>query len=218
MKKIYLIPGLGADERVFSGYSFPGFEKVVIQWSVPKQRESLAEYAERLFTLYEIENDATIIGVSFGGMIASEIAKENKNIQLILISSVESFREIPPLARMVAKSRVIYCIPDIILKKPTFLLYQLFGVAERSLKYQLAQIVKDTSPKFLRWAITAIGNWKGGLTDRACYKIHGSKDRILPGYKDADLIIEGGGHLIVLSHQNDIERVIKKLCTPGHKK
>jgi pimeloyl-ACP methyl ester carboxylesterase len=100
MKKIYLFPGLGADERVFVNLDLSGFEPVFIQWIQPLKNETIEAYALRLTEQIPDENPS-LIGVSFGGMIAVEVAKHIPAEKVILISSAKNGNEIPgyyPLA------------------------------------------------------------------------------------------------------------------------
>ena len=75
MKKIYCISGLGADERAFSKLNIKGFELKVIRWLMPIKDETLPEYASRM--RQDIDDDNPILmGLSFGGMLCTEIAKQ----------------------------------------------------------------------------------------------------------------------------------------------
>ena len=52
---IYLISGLGADERVFQNLDFGRLRPTFIQWIEPKDNESIQEYALRLSLQIKIE-------------------------------------------------------------------------------------------------------------------------------------------------------------------
>lgn len=82
---IYLFSGLGADQRVFQSINIPLYNLIYIQWIEPNINESMESYAERLLT--QIKSLNTIfLGVSFGGIMAIEVAKLIEVEKVILIS------------------------------------------------------------------------------------------------------------------------------------
>jgi len=99
MKKVYFISGLGADKRVFSFLDLSFCVPVFIEWITPLKKESLESYALRLSKNIP-EINPTIVGISFGGMLATEIAKANPDIKAIIISSNKTSAELPNLFRI----------------------------------------------------------------------------------------------------------------------
>ena len=77
--KIFAISGLGADKRVFK-YLILEHDLIPIEWIKPKEKEPIIEYSKRLIKEYGIGNEQEfgILGVSFGGLIATEISKLTK--------------------------------------------------------------------------------------------------------------------------------------------
>ena len=73
---IYYISGLGADERAFSKLDFvKKYNATYLPWlAVEQKKEPIAHYAKRLAEKIT-KPDPIIIGLSFGGMMAIEIAK-----------------------------------------------------------------------------------------------------------------------------------------------
>ena len=51
---------------------------IPVEWIKPKKKEPIIGYSKRLIKEYEIGNDQEfgILGVSFGGLIATEISNE----------------------------------------------------------------------------------------------------------------------------------------------
>ena len=90
--KIYFVSGLGADQRVFQKLKLSGYQAIHIQWVEPESQESIAEYTQRLISQIKSEKPI-IIGLSFGGIIAVEIAKQIKTEKVILISSTKNQQE-----------------------------------------------------------------------------------------------------------------------------
>lgn len=70
MQKIYLVSGLGADERVFVNIKIPHSEIIHLRWEIPLRNESISNYAKRLINQIDLTHNVILIGVSFGGLIA----------------------------------------------------------------------------------------------------------------------------------------------------
>ena len=94
MKTVYVFSGLGADERVFHKIDFSGYDVHFIKWITPQKNESIESYALRL-TSQITKPLPVLIGLSFGGMMAVEVAKHIATEKIILISSAKSKNEIP---------------------------------------------------------------------------------------------------------------------------
>ena len=100
-----MISGLGADKRVFDFLDLSAYSLHHVNWIPPLPRESMAAYATRL--LPQITSDKPVlIGVSFGGMIALEIAKLVSVEKVILISSAKSLNAIPSYFKLIPKLRL----------------------------------------------------------------------------------------------------------------
>ncbi len=56
-KVLYCIPGLGADERLFSKIRSNEFDVEVLNWIEPYENESLQSYAARLLNRYVKQNN-----------------------------------------------------------------------------------------------------------------------------------------------------------------
>ena len=84
MKKLFLFSGLGADKRVFDFLDFGKHLLHHIEWVKPLPDDTLPSYARRLLPQITEENP-TLVGVSFGGMIALEISKLIRVQKVILI-------------------------------------------------------------------------------------------------------------------------------------
>lgn len=86
--KLYCLSGLGVDKRAFQNFHPEGIELVHINWIDPKKNEALEVYAQRLFETVDPEQDYNLLGVSFGGMIASEFAKIRKPKRMFFVSTI----------------------------------------------------------------------------------------------------------------------------------
>lgn len=76
LQKIYTIGGLGSDHRAFQHLDLNA-ELHVLKWEQPQQKQSLSDYALRMSKQIEVGFEGWLIDVSFGGIVAQEIAKLN---------------------------------------------------------------------------------------------------------------------------------------------
>ena len=138
-QEIYIISGLGADERVFQKLDFSGFKTTFIKWIVPLDNETIENYATRL--LDQITTiKPTIIGLSFGGIVAVEIAKQIDTEKVILIASAKTKNEIPFYYRLAGQMRLHRFLPTSLLKKSNFITNWFFGTNSTFDKQLLKQI------------------------------------------------------------------------------
>ncbi|MCG8577374.1 MAG: alpha/beta hydrolase [Flavobacteriales bacterium] len=211
LKKIYCLSGLGVDHRAFQHLNLEGFEMVHIPWVKPLKGESLQSYSKRLFETVDLPQNYILIGVSFGGMVAQEFAKIQSPKQLFLISTIRNFHELPLKFKLAKVLNLHQLLPISILKSANFYTNYLFGVHQKKHKRLLKEILKDTDPYFLRWALQAILHWKNNQQVSG-YRIHGDRDRILKAISP-NLLIKEGGHFMIVTKAKEVEQGIKRTLT-----
>src|ERR1035437_6749894 len=128
MHTLYFIPGLGADERLFSKLKLPGYKKKFIKWLVPKENESLPHYAKRLSAQIDSSKSFSLIGVSFGGMLAVEMSKFLKPKKIFLISSAKTNRELPASIHPFRYFPVYNFLPESMLQSAAVFNKNQFGI------------------------------------------------------------------------------------------
>jgi pimeloyl-ACP methyl ester carboxylesterase len=210
MGNVYIFSGLGADERVFQQLDFSDYRAVFIKWIEPQKRESIEHYAKRL--IGQITSDKPVlIGLSFGGIMAVEVAKQINTEKLILIATAKTRNEIPFYYRLAGRLGLHKIMPAKLLKSSNFLTNWFFGVSSTFDRKLLRQILSETDSKFLKWAIDKIVHWKNHTLPENYIHIHGANDRILPvKFITCDVKINGGGHLMVLNHFEELNEILKQ--------
>lgn len=209
-KKLYIFSGLGADERVFQKLDFSEYTTNFIKWIEPLDQETIEQYSLRLITQISSENPI-IIGLSFGGIIAVEVAKLIATENIILIASAKTKNEIPFYFRLIGKLKIHKFIPIRILKSSNFITNWFFGINSKFDKNLLKQILNDTDPKFLKWAIDCIVSWQNKNKIVNLVHIHGTKDRIFPfRYSKSSFFIKGGGHFMTMNKINELNEILKE--------
>ena len=209
-KEVYIFSGLGADELVFKLIDFSDLSVTHVKWISPQKNETIEQYAARLLLQIQTPNPI-LVGLSFGGIMAIEVGKLIRTEKIILLATAKTFDEVPVYYRFLGKLRIHHLLPMTILKSSNFLTYWFFGLKSRADKKLLKQILVDTDALFLRWAIGRIVNWKNTELPQNAYHIHGDCDRILPlKFTNSNLIIKNGGHLMVLTHSEELSLAIRK--------
>lgn len=207
--RAYFISGLGADARVFRHLRLPaGYSPVHIPWLSPEPRESLRGYARRLADSIDAREPFILIGLSFGGMLATEIAEIKKPELLILISSLPSSNYLPPYFRWAGAVGLHKLVPIQFLKKISYA-KRVFSPETSEDKALLREMIRDADPGFIRWAIGAILHWDHPTLPGRFIHIHGTRDGILPSrFARPTHAIKGAGHLLVLNRGDEISNLI----------
>lgn len=210
MKTIYCISGLGADEKAFSKLNIEGFQLKVIDWIEPLKNEPLANYATRMLQ-YINEENPILMGLSFGGIMCIEIAKQIPVQKIILISSIKTKYELPLWMKLVAKTRLhkIYSMKSYKITQPIQNLF--LGATSADEKAMANNYRKNANTDYVKWAVNQILNWQNQQVAAPIFHIHGSADKMFPVKKvKADAIITNGKHLMVMTKANEVSIAIKQ--------
>lgn len=204
-----MISGLGADKRIFKYLDFGSHSMRHIEWIDPNQGESLPNYAHRLSAQIDQTKPFALAGLSFGGMLAQEIARELSVKRLFVISSIRSADELPWYLKVAGGMELHHKLPLVKLRELSGSPYSLFGVKEEKHRELLNEIMEDMDVSFVRWAFDAILNWKPQAYPEAI-RIHGTKDKILPlEGEETDLLLDGG-HLLTATHCEEVSEFMRE--------
>lgn len=212
LKPIYFISGLGADERIFQWLRYDNFRPVHVKWVSPDKGESIEAYAKRLSEQIQDE-EPVIVGLSFGGMVAIEIAKQLSAKKVVLLSSVKESGELPIYFKIFRAFPIHRIFPfKSILWAVYWLAYWLFGPEGTDEKALLKTVLQETDPRFLKWALHKVVVWKNKDIPENLVHIHGTRDRIFPfRFVSPDYTVEGCGHLMVMNRAEEISNLLEKL-------
>ncbi len=212
MKNIYLISGLGADERVFKNINFKNVNPKFIKWIPYQNKESLQEYCNRLAEQILDRSDVVLLGVSFGGIIAIELSKIIKTKKIVIISSIKTDSEKPYLYSIIRKSNILNLIPPKFLNLYSFIIPILFGVTSVEDKILLKDFIKNTDGSFIKWALNHILEWENQHLPKNLIHIHGDQDKFFPIKLISDTIpISHAGHFMILNKHEEISSILENL-------
>jgi len=212
--KAYFISGLGADKKAFQKIKLPsGYESVYLDWIPPQKNESLCNYARRFSSLIKNDDAFILIGLSFGGMLASEIARLRRPMKTIIISSLASSNELPWYFKQAGKIGLHKAVPMTFLKAGT-VIKNIMGVASKEDKAIIYNYAKYADPDLVRWSLHAIVNWDQPDRLPGIVHLHGSNDRMLPlKYTHPDFVIKGGGHLMIFNKADEVNKILNDVLS-----
>ncbi|MBL0183131.1 MAG: alpha/beta hydrolase [Chitinophagaceae bacterium] len=211
MKTIYCISGLGADEMAFSKLRVTGYELKVIPWLIPEQNETIQQYAARMRA--DIKEEFPILmGLSFGGMICTEIAKQVPVKKLIIISSIKSSEELPTWMKAVAKLRLHKILPLGSSKLTEPIQNMMLGASSKEERQIASHYRKKVDISYTNWAVHEAINWKNDQEHPGTIHIHGDSDRMFPIKNiKPTFTIPNGSHFMIMNKAADISRCINSI-------
>lgn len=198
---IYFMPGLAASSSIFEKIKLPEsqFEMYYLEWFVPELNETLTSYAKRMAELVKHEN-ATLIGVSFGGILVQEMKKYLKAQKIIIISSVKSNLELPQRMKIAKSTKAYKLVPTSLLKNLDALAKYAFGtiIKDRVELYKKFLTMNDKG--YLDWAIENVICWERTEFDPDIIHIHGDNDNVFPSQNIKNFInVKDGTHIMIIN-------------------
>lgn len=208
--KLYLLPGLGADGRLFSHLKLDGHQAETIDWPAMPAKSTLRDFATALAGRVDATKPHALIGVSMGGMVAQELALITKPKRTIIISSWKGPHEMPlPLKLLRGTHPERLLTPAFMKRTMPFARWQM-GVEGEDDKALFDAFVAATPIAQMRIQIAAVLGWEGPARRvKGLAHIHGDADRLMP----IDAIAEptrvpGGGHFMVYNRAKEVDSAI----------
>ncbi len=212
-KHIYFVPGLAASAKIFERIQLPkdSFEVHFLEWIIPTSvNESLEAYAKRMAE-FVTESNAVLVGVSFGGIMAQEMSKFLTVQKIILISSIKSSKELPPMLKVLEKTHLYKLFPSKYISSfEQYATYAFGDFVKKKVKlYKKYLSVRDVL--YLDWAIENVLKWNQTEPLKNTVHIHGTNDHIFPIKYIKDCIpVENGTHVMILFKAKTISNLITK--------
>jgi pimeloyl-ACP methyl ester carboxylesterase len=214
MLPLFLLPGMGADARMFQPQLAAIPSASVPAWIAPGPRESLPSYAARMARAVDPGGPCFVGGASFGGMVAVEMARHLEARACFLIGSVRSPAELPPRTHLYrwlghwTGGHGLGLVPGVAAALDA-LASRWLSPAVGSLVVQLA----GTDRRFFRWAALTVLQWQPTPGPLTCpiLQIHGDEDHMLPHrFTRPDVLVHGAGHLVSMSHGEEVNRFLRE--------
>lgn len=207
--KVYLLPGVGCDERLFDRLDLPDLEVVKLTWPRFAKCSTLTSIAEALAVHVDRDEPHVLVGVSMGGMVAQELALITDPRKVVLISSWTGPQEWPPFVRISAALGSHRLIREWSMRL-AWPLKRIIDRREASIDRLLWDMARTQGAVQLRRGTDAILRWKGSRWKGPLVRIHGDKDIVTPLRFPVDHVIEGGQHVMVLTRASEVAQVLRK--------
>jgi len=209
--KCYCISGLGADKRAFKYLSI-NHELIHVEWIKPTKNESISNYSKRLSSQINTKEPFMLLGLSFGGIIACELAKILNPQKVIHISSITNKKHLPSVFRLIGAIGIHKIIPAVLMTPPMGLAYWFFGIEKQENKKLLKEILDDTDKNFLKWAIGRLLSKEEIYQPENLIRIHGTNDKLLPLRDNSNVMtIEGGGHFMIIEQADEVSEKLNQI-------
>lgn len=210
---VYLIPGQGADARLFNNLRIhPGFEVRPIKYFTPEKGTSLPEYARQLAAQIDTTRTFSLVGVSLGGMLATEMTDFLQPEQTIIISSAKTRHELPGQYRFQRRLPLYKLVGPRLAKWGALLLQPIVEPDRNQEKETFVQMLRDKDPHFLRRTIEMILRWERTTAPVGIYHLHGDRDRTIPIRNVAYTHhLPDGSHMMTLTRGAEVSKVVNDL-------
>ena len=211
--RILLLTGMTPDKRVFDRMLPLLRSAVIVDWIEPMRHESIRDYASRLGQCMTKDDSTVVCGVSFGGIVALELASCIHARACVLISSVRSPKELPP------RFRAFRVLNPLTAELGMQMIGAMSSYWPRPLRTAVTwRLMKlsGLSGAWHRWATAAVLNWDPCSQENAIpvFQIHGDRDKTFPiRYIDADYVVRGGGHVLPLTHGPEVAEIVSQITT-----
>lgn len=205
---------MGADKRLFSELEpIDGYEFVDLEWKTSlTQLKSLKEYAVEISKDIDISNPFSLLGVSMGGMVCSELADILSPDKVVIISSAKISKELPSyfkrfkflgISRLLNRERI-----NILLGNSS----KYFGAMNSEQKKLFYQMSENINIDFIVWSIKAILNWDKKKASSKIIHIHGNKDIVIPITNITPThLVEKGDHMMIWNKSKQINQQLKEI-------
>jgi pimeloyl-ACP methyl ester carboxylesterase/GNAT superfamily N-acetyltransferase len=215
MTRLVLLPGLGVTARLFEPQrrAFPSLE--VPEWLAPERGETLPSYGRRMAgALGPVGGDLVLGGISFGGMVALEMARHLPARAVALVASAATGAALTGAAHALA--RAARGLPKAALAPPRPVwpvVAWAFGAktpAERALVHDL---IRTARPGFAKWGLGAINGWRPADAPPCPVRaLHGADDRLISARKvSAERLVRGAGHLVNVTHADEVNAFLRSV-------
>lgn len=222
--RLILLPGLGADGRLFEEQRrvVPALETPA--WIPPLEDESLTSYARRFAAHVGPDARRTWLGgTSFGGQVALEMVRwmRPRPEGVFLIAAPRSRETITTAFR--AQQAVGSLAPSWITRRAVRWLAEPFARSERLSPEHttlLRAIAADLDCEFMRWGARAAADWTRRADDPVgapVVHVHGRNDPVIPWRTgEPDLVLDDARHLIAFTHADQINALLRKAIDRPH--
>lgn len=207
---IYAIPGLGTTEKLYVNTKINGVEIIVLNWPTPDKNDTMETYARKFLPQINTSDSFCLLGVSFGGMLCTELSKIISPQKVFLISTSKSRKELPWFIKTLNYFPVHKIVSEKQHRKMAYQGRWIIGFGKAYIPEFLG-MVNSMTENYFKYCINIIVSWKEKELPKNSIHIHGDADRLLwYKYIKADYTIKQGSHAMIVFQAEEINKIIEK--------
>ena len=211
--RLYCLPGLGIDHRIYDRCDFGRVDVVKLDWPLLDRGSTLRDYARVLAKEVNTAEPHMLVGISMGGMVAQEMAGITRPVKVIIISSWKGPQEMPRLIRWMRPLRVEVLLTGWMMRRCV----PVIRFMRAKLGMETAQSTAHVSMMMERWPaeqirvmVRAVLRWEGARVKELVH-IHGDRDALMPIRHIRDpIVIHGGTHIMAYTCADEVSRTVRE--------
>ena len=204
---VYLLPGIGCDERLFSRLHLPGHEVRVLEWPPFPRDCTLAGLAAEMARQVDAAQPHVLAGVSMGGMVAQELGVLTAPAQVVLISTWTGPQEWPWHVRWAKRLHLWNLVRERSMRW-VWPLKRYLGPRPKEIDQLLWDMAVSQGAAKIRNGLKAVLRWQGSPWKGPVFRIHGDNDHVIPLRFHVDHVVKGGEHIMVLTKAGEVGRAV----------
>lgn len=206
---VYLLPGQGADARLFQRLALDKCDTVSIRYPVPFKKETMHAYAHRLAQQIDTTKPFCLVGVSFGGMNAIEMGKFLHPQKIVLISSAKTKKELPVRYRFQKVIPIYALTGGRLMKRMANFARPIVEPDSKAQTPVFKSMIDAKDPQFMKRSVKMIIRWNNKTVPANVVHIHGDNDHTLPFRRIDNVVrVEKGSHMMTLIRAEEVSRLV----------
>jgi pimeloyl-ACP methyl ester carboxylesterase len=207
----YLIPGMGADKRLFQHFQLPNGNVHYLDWIAHGSSRNLSEYAALMAHRIQTENNI-IIGSSMGGMVTVEIAKQINPLGAVLVSAPTGRHEFPLSLKSLSALKLHRALSAKQVMRISKLCDLFMGFKTDQQRTMFYDMLKGNGEDFLHFSVGAVLEWDNITPPPVPFiQILGSKDKLFSHERIRSAhVIDGSGHFTAFEKGKEVSEIIVK--------
>lgn len=205
----YLIPGMGADKRLFQHFHLPNGTVHHLDWVPHGDSRNLREYASIMAECIQTDRNI-LVGSSMGGMVTVEIAKQIKPLGAVLVSAPAGRHQFPRSLKSLNALKLHRALNARQVMRISRLCDLFMGFKTPEQRAMFYDMLEGNGPEFLHFSVGAVLEWQNTLPPDVPYlQILGSQDKLFNAKKIPTAhVIEGSGHFTAFEKGKEVSEII----------
>jgi pimeloyl-ACP methyl ester carboxylesterase len=205
----YLIPGMGADNRLFHHFHLPNGNVHYLDWIPQGSSRNLSEYASLMAERITTERNI-IVGSSMGGMVTVEIAKQIRPLGAVLVSAPTGRHEFPKRLKTLSALKFHRALNSKQVMRISRLCDLFMGFKTPEQRAMFYDMLEGNGHEFLHFSVGAVLEWQNMTPPPVPFiQILGSEDKLFNPKKISNThILQGSGHFTAFEKGKEVSKII----------